>query len=459
MTSDQTPKKPVVPAEDLAAEIEELMNVAVEHGRQIRSRRPAHRRAGPVRVMRADKADIRSLLTEELRSALEDEVVPAVVADEQQTIVDSELKRELMKKALVGLRAETLRRIAQGASLDKRGRSEDIAERIARAYRFDESAIAQLVLDNAPEPQPERGHSSRLFALAQGPRADGAMARLDAVLGRYIRVGVARWFVFESCTERSVSRIDVTGRLLAYRAFVDESAEEPTLGSSTVDSPVTIRIAPGSPIVHVIGGDATAARASIRALSDVLEIPISAGLPIGRRYEGRMAVVDPRTVLLLDLLNSRLPQAGIVQRNLTVARFQTSEDDPHALPEDASRPTLKAVRFEGDFLLDSIQACQLIALQDRPLVDASLWGAVDENNEQLWYPIRFSVERDHLMVLTGFGRQSHEVTWMVHGRLVQQAQRAMLDGALDADQLNALLDRMHEFALAGETADKPQMLD
>lgn len=69
------------------------------------------------------------LLADELRSALEDEVVPAVETEPSAGIVKWELERELIKKALVGLKLPVLRDIARDRALEAGGGSEDLAGR------------------------------------------------------------------------------------------------------------------------------------------------------------------------------------------------------------------------------------------------------------------------------------------------------------------------------------------
>lgn len=180
----------VLHAEDLDAAVLSLIGEAKAMGEAIRAK--SHREAAP-----AVSADIDHILSDSLRQALEDEVVPAV--ETKQGGLDAvEVEHEVIKKALVGLKVSTLRRLAEEQRLQASGTSEDLATRLGRAYEWDAEAVARLVLANEEEPPADRGHVTRVFPLSDAPSVDHIQSRLSYVLGRYIRIGVARWFVFES---------------------------------------------------------------------------------------------------------------------------------------------------------------------------------------------------------------------------------------------------------------------
>src|SRR4051812_22318630 len=64
--------KQVLPAEDLSAEVEELLSLAAERGRLARTTAQGRRgRSSPVATTHPDKADIAGLLRDELRQVLE----------------------------------------------------------------------------------------------------------------------------------------------------------------------------------------------------------------------------------------------------------------------------------------------------------------------------------------------------------------------------------------------------
>ena len=118
----------------------------------------------------------------------------------------SEVKREVIKKALVGLKMPILRDIARGRGLSGSGASEDLATRVAASYHWNEEEIARLVLDNEADQatNTERGFESRVFTFRESPTVADIIQRLAYVSGRYIRTGIARWFVFENAAEDDV---------------------------------------------------------------------------------------------------------------------------------------------------------------------------------------------------------------------------------------------------------------
>jgi hypothetical protein len=450
MAGSRKSRRAIVNSERFAAEVEELMTIARERGQVSRRQR---RREAP--HDRGDRATgTQDVLRDELRRLLEDEVVPAYPED--ASFVESEFHREVVKKALVGLHAETLRRVAEKHLIDKRGSTEDVAARIASAYRYDDRQIAQLILDNEDEPEPDRGHVSRVFPMAHAVDVAGALPRIKRVAGRLVRTGVARWLeVDEFSASDDLMKAAINARLRTYRAFVDDLGEEPTLGSSPTEKEVTLVLEDGKQSIVATGADANVSRTATRGLAAVIKTPFAAGLPLsGRPRSGNLATFDDRTVALLDLVYSRLDRIGVTDRNLTVARFLTEKGDEAgtARPEEAGEHSLKAVRFEGHHLFDSPQACQLIA-SGRGLIDISLWVAAPElaadGGETPWFPVRCTIERDHVGVVTGFGRHRAERSLVLHRMLLEQLEAAISTGPVDLEELEELSTRIRRVAKSG----------
>lgn len=454
MSGRQRLRRQIVRSEEFALEVMELMTLARDRGEALRREREEQQVEDPASPRPKRTRLTAEYLGDELRQLLEDEYVPAYTEDEE--FVQSEFHREVVKKALIGLRAETLRKVAEEHSLDKRGAAEDVAERIARAYRYDDAEIARLILDNVEEPTAEAGHESRVFPLVRNLNINGAEARLQQVDRRLVRTGVARWLSVDHVERIDDQSLGVEGRLRSYKAFVDELGDAPTLRSSPDEKDVRVILRDCEPRMTTEEASVNVSRVCARAVSDVIDVPLTAGLPIGRAHSGHLATMDDRTVLLLDLVHSRLTEVGIADRNLTVARFVTEKADRLAstAPDEAQEHSLKAVRFEGNHLLDSPQACQLISLQGRGLVDISLWIAAPDLAEDgglvPWFPVRFTVERDHVGVLTGFGRHRPERSAQLHRRLVEQVEAALEHGLLDEGQLNEFAEQISRVAVSGE---------
>src|SRR5262249_45411912 len=151
------------------------------------------------------------------------------------------------------------------------------------AYKYDKQEIAQLILDNEEEPEADRGHADRMFPLAEPIELGPTIDRLTLVVGRFVRVGVARWFLIERL-EEFAKRLTVEGTLHTYRTFVsteleedeaveaDESGtvEDPTevarLDATPTDIPVKITVVDGRRSLRVHANSVTTARAATRAL-------------------------------------------------------------------------------------------------------------------------------------------------------------------------------------------------
>jgi hypothetical protein len=209
--------------------------------------------------------DFTPYLHADLKAVLEDEIVPAVETADGE-IREPELQRELIKKALVGLKMPVLRDIARGLGLSGSGASEELATRVAAAYRWNEEEIARLVLDHQEEPtSTEHGFETRVFTFRDEPALEEIVRKLDYVAGRYIRTGVARWYVFEEAVEGD-DAVELRGSYRAYKANVEETLEgEPELTSRSSRYSTRLEIGPRrSFVVH--GGGATAARSSAAAL-------------------------------------------------------------------------------------------------------------------------------------------------------------------------------------------------
>jgi hypothetical protein len=117
--------------------------------------------------------------------------------------------------------------------------------------------------------------------------------------------------------------------------------------------------------------------------------------------------LHPSSEWLLDLIYSRLPAVGFEECDLTVARFRMAE------PSVAGgEPLLRAVRFEGQRLLESADAGRLLANGRRPLVDVAMQASIRVDDVLCRVPVRIALDNDNIAVTTGLGdapTQSHGI--------------------------------------------------
>lgn len=389
-------------------------------------------------------------LTRRLQEALEAEIVPAIELHAGVGILPIEFDHEVIKKALVGLKLETLKKLASRNAAPISGTAESIASAIAERYKWNRAEIARLILEVDVEPIRERAHLERIYPLGDAPSLEYVSERLEAVLGHYIRTGVARWFVFESL-DRAADRIVLRGTLRAFRADATRVESGPTVVAATrPEHTIELELDTG-PLLRVRGASRGESTAGVRALEAAARLSLSDELGLAGNVsdEPEQVVLAPASLFMLDLLNSRLADAGLHNKNMTVVQFEIDGDDADRGRSDA-KPRLKAVRFEGAHLLDSAAACKLLADEGRALVDMSFTtdSAPRQDGEVGRYPVRISIERDHVFVMTGFGVLPAG-SFVIQSAVVDAVSDELVNGIANIESLRQLARRIK--ARASET--------
>lgn len=377
--------------------------------------------------------DFTALLREDLKAHFEDEIIPAIPKAHGGGYIDeTELRHELAKKALVGLKLSRLREGAQdiGAPLAGAKTSEGIAAAIAKALDWDDEAVAKFVLEHEEEPTNNSGHGARLYSLADDTiTADKIEVAIQRLLGRYIRVGLAKWYVFDGLS-RTDDGVRLFGKFMSYSADIDPTKDHAALRSVSKIEDVAVTVSPSARGVEVDNVGVTAAKAAVFAASSVLNHQTLGYVPnAGSDAERVVGKVHGSAEFLLSVLQDRLADAGVDSVNPTVARFKL--DSVSELANDET-PALKAVRFEGNHILDSVAACRFIVEDGRSLANIALRmhlslanGAGEERRSS--FPVKIALESDHVQVVTGLGddpigsRRAHDIVkaavWaeMTHG--------------------------------------------
>lgn len=447
----------VMRSEELDAAVDELLQLAQSEGKALRHRGPK----GRVFITdRPDKPKIDELLRRTLRTALEDEVVPAVALPSGGSIDPAELHREVIKKALVTLKLSTLRQLARDRTLLSGGSLEAVAARVAEAYGWNEEEIARLVLANEEEPAVDSGHVDRIFPLADVLNIGNVRDLLSYVQGRYIRIGIARWFVFESIDEGEED-VKLRGTVRSYQASVDDTEELPTLSVVPSEHEVRVVLTQGSDVLRIRRASAASSRAAVRALEVATRLQVLGYVPVrGAALLGSAGfLLDSSSIFMLDLLNTRFREAGLRDLNLTICRFKLGDETAGSENDDERKPTLRAVRFEGTHLLDSVPACELLVNERRALVEISLRTRTSSHpdREPAQFPIHVGIESDHVVVATGFGTGQPELSLQIHRTAVAAVVREIQEGVADPGRLDELAQRISERA-GGHSPDEADML-
>lgn len=460
VTPSDSPRRAVVHDEDLMVFVESLPEFV---GHQV----SAVKRASDVGRLyhhSPDKPDIREQLQAQLLEHLRDEVIVATeTATDSDAIRPDEVQEEVVKRALVGLRLEGMKRIAKDRGLKMGGKAEVLAERIARSVGWDGAEVARLVLQQDDELVEDRSYLDRFYPIAESPDLAAVAAELEFVLGRYVRVGLAEWFVFES-VEADDDAVTFTGTLKAWDPSVSDSGEHldvVPVERRKVQRQMEVRL-DGDPIVRVTGGSLTEAKAAVGALLKVAAVaPLVGVKPLGKGILAGAAIeFAPETLFLLDLVTSRFHQQGLRSQNLTAARFRMERGEVLDESSEWKRPSLKAVRFDGDHILDSPAACKLIANEGRALVDVSMTmrsATSAPGIETTPFPVRVAVDRTHVILATGFG-STPSFAHKAHVTMREAVRLELMDGFAAPASVMQLAERIRTKAEAETSTDEAEIL-
>lgn len=432
--------------------VTELMQFAMEAGRSMS-------RTSASEEVSSSSPEIQQQLEDQLRVALEDEIVPAHEIH-LGGIDQGEVEREIVKKALVGLKMATLKKIARDRGAPVGGTLEALATRIAGIYEWDQREVARLILANEDEPSIERGHVSRLFPLESRYDVDEVHERLETVVGRYIRIGVARWFLFQEMLGVKDRGVEVHGTFKTYQATVDGIQEVAALSALPQDSTVGILLN-DSAVLQVNDSSVAPAKAAVLAFGIISGTAAKGYLPLAEADAKPISnTLHASSEFLLDIVHNRLSKTELTDINLTVARFRLREND-QSLSVSERRPELKAVRFEGEHLLDSVSACRLLAIEGRALVELAFQATVRDENDSARgrFPVRITAEKDHVAVQTGLGAGEHELSRQVHRSVIKSVSEALEFGADNTQRLESLFDRMKSRAESQEDPEVADILD
>jgi hypothetical protein len=395
-----------------------------------------------------------------LRAYLEDEIVAAVEQQGDLGIRDTEAGHEQIKRALAHLKLSVLRDIAHQRGVYAGGNLDRVTGHVASALDWNREAIARLILDHTEEtPEVATGHSTRIFTVREALALDEVVQRLSYVSGRYIRTGIARWFVFYS-SRRVDPILRLEGAVDAYRAEAREVDDAAFLDATPTSADVEVDLLSDSNVLLIHNASAQDARGSLVALKAAAKVDVrdyvpraEINVPIMRR------TIHPTSSLMLDLVYSRLRGSLFRDRNPVLARFRFSKAGADG--EGAARkPKLRAVRFDGEHLLDSREACSLLWLEGRPLVDLTLRvHAHDDQGQSMGrFNVRITIENDHVAVATGYGSAPIEHSLELHRASVAAVQRAMIGPEPDLERLKAVESHIRQVATSDSAPETAELL-
>lgn len=391
-----------------------------------------------------------------LKAALESEFTPAVAAGDGR-INQFEFDREIIKKALVGLTRHQLQLLGKERRVRVSGSAEALASRVADSFDWDPVEVAKAVLRYELATSTDRGHATRIFALAEEPAMDHVRERLSYVAGRYIKVALAKWFVFDSVKE-SPDSVVLAGALRSFKAEV-EAEEDGTAAIHHIgDRKEALIEFSGGQLFQVNESTVLGSRAGAEAFSQAINIQLldwvpngGTGAPAGTSGSVGM---HPTSEFVMDIVHNRLRDGRFSDMNLTGAKFQVGRESKDTTVE--RKPELKSVRFDGSYLIGSHSACTMLVTDRRALVDIAFQVAVraKDGTDRGSFPVRLSVESNHVLVATGYGSSGDVATSReVHLKAVRAVEQEMVSGLGNESRLNDLVTELRAVAAKG-TADK-----
>jgi hypothetical protein len=381
-------------------------------------------------------------LEERLVAALEKELVIVTPLGSDLGIPQDERDREVAKRALIRLRTGALRDVAREAGVPETGTLEHVAERIAAKHHGNEAQIAELVLRHEEE-IPERGHVSRLVKLHEPPDLERAATLLRPLLRNYVRIGVARWFVFTDVALRR-DQLRITGTYRYFHVTPKVEYEQYSIAAKPQEAAVQILLRRNVEWIEIQSRVAADTRALSVALQQTAGIrprdtlPIELAIPTGDIY-----AFARRTVFMLTLLSVELSDQHIRTMNMKLAHFQQRGNEE---PTNPRKPTVRSVRIGGQHLLSSRQACELITAGQALLSFNALINANLQPAKPVVCPCRVDLADDHASIFTGFtSTASEEETRHVHDELVARIRKALEREAIPSPTL-ALVPQIIERA-------------
>jgi hypothetical protein len=447
--------KPIT-REQVDEQLNELLDVMQQAGRD--ANRVA-REEGIEGAKIPSRVSVRDESFRVLRELVEDRVpVTSPILDEHE-IDPWEEHREIAKRALAGLKLLQLRTIAESIGVPKSGRRDALLERIVRRLQANEAEIARLVVMYEEDLPSELRHTTRLYPLEDRVPSAGVFERLSGYARRYIKVGIAQWFIFRKI-ERASAGIVVEGTYRSYRVGATTvSDDEPTyeLESIRRDLGASALLRPGTSFLEMRAGGATESRALAQAVQLAAGLPLRETLPSGSSPQWDDRQWDAGTLVLLDLLNSSLRSDAVHVANLTMAGFEMSRTTEPSDEEGSDRPQVRSVRFHGQHILDSRPACELIVEHERLAhIALQVWFRPN-GGERILLPVRVDLESDHATVITGFGMEPRAVSAQLQRMLVRDVEKKLVHGLSDPEGLRRLMRQIEERAKQTEEPERATM--
>lgn len=430
-------------------ELAELIDLAVETARLSQD---AGQTLGEALYTSPTVPDLKEWAAKQLEQIAEEDASSLVFfdveEDEDEPIPRRERDKEVAKGALMRLSVTELRELGGEDAPGGSSNMDALTSYVVDKYGSDSETIAELIY-RYERPPPEHGLTTRIVSISDEPDVAKARKRIDAFRGRYMRIGVARWFIFEDARVSTTNdELILKGRIRYYSPSLRVEYGEYALDLGLGTGEAELRLRSGHAWLELTVKRAGDVGGITRALERVTGIQTHANLPVHAAVtEGPLMHVDRRTLQILDFLYTGFRGTGLRVTNMTTARF---ESDTPRVTADQTRPQVRAVQLEGNQLSSHPQACSMI-MQGRALLSLDLMLEAGLSGGPARIPVRLELARNHAAIFTALTAGiSDSDTGRVHRDLMRRFEVSLESGIRDAAALAVEGRRIAERAGARE---------
>lgn len=394
-----------------------------------------------------NRPDMGDWIAAQLRRLIDDDadllLLNELIDDDGEPIPRGERDREVAKKALLHLKVSALKDIGGEAAPGGSNNREVLVNYIVDRYGADEETIAELIWSKVGKGDLDGPTLvTRIMSLESPPDVERAANALAALRGRYLRVDVARWFLFGDLAIAEDGSLRLQGIVRYYEAESKAEYGEFTLATTLNRGRVELRLHPERAWLEMRAARANDVRHIARALERTAGIKTRPALHFSSPpLDGALLLINPRTRQFLDFIQTGFSGAGTEIRNMTTANFESLAD----VEGGSNRPRVRAVRLEGNQLTSHPQACQLM-VTSRVLrsIDVLVRVGLTGGSEDI--PVRFELAPGHAAVSTALSSLSMSDTQSVHANLTRRLESSIDSGVRDLEALKATVAKMEQRA-------------
>jgi hypothetical protein len=392
---------------------------------------------------------------QDLRAYLERDVrVVSKFASDGVGIDAAEKDREIVKAALVTLKAPARKRMARDFGLKRTGSAADLLERLVDAIGVDKRRVAELVIEYSDPSSMERRHVSRLVPVDSALTVDEWTSRVGRFTGQYLRTNVAEWFVF-GAHRSEPSRFRIEGVLRHYNVSASSVGSvdgDALLEEQEQNDTVVISALKEQPLIRIQSEGEHAADAAARAISFVGDVA-----PAGRLFPatgfdatGDMSVA-PASAWLMSVARAFV---SAPETRLEAVTSVTFERDTDVLP-GSSKPRIESSRYKGMHVLDTAEICEHLVNGQTLSALAFSVSYTNLAGDVFTIPARITLEKQAVLVATGFGNAGRDVSRRVHAELEDRLADASLAWPLDEEHYGEMVAMVHARATASAEPSTP----